>query len=216
MDKLFNLAYKMNLWGSEESVSGPSSTLDYTETMRKVLAGLLRALDCRTLLDAPCGDLNWIKATDLDGITYIGGDIAPSLVADLRARHPGTDVRRIDITAPPLPSADFWLCRDVLFHLSLADILLVLVNFIKSDITYFCTSHFLEVDDNPDVPSSPTTFRPVNLCKPPFGLPGPDYYFRDYPDWHPPRGLAVWRRSRLRAWYAEYAKSGAVAEQATL
>jgi len=40
----------------------------------------LQSLQIKTLLDAPCGDGNWINKVDLSGITYIGADIVPEII----------------------------------------------------------------------------------------------------------------------------------------
>ncbi len=40
----------------------------------------------------------------------------------------------------PLPKADLWLCRDVLFHLPNKDVITVLANFANSEIPYLLTT----------------------------------------------------------------------------
>ena len=78
-----------------------------------------------------------------EGMHYIGADIVPELIAVLAKKYSdraGHEFRVIDIVHDALPSADLWLCRAVLIHLSNADGLAVLRNFVASDIPYLLTT----------------------------------------------------------------------------
>jgi hypothetical protein len=200
-EKLFSDAFENNTWGDPESRSGPGSTEAYTRRLRKFLPALLKTLDVQSILDAPCGDFNWMRLVDLDGISYLGGDIVSKLIVDNRRKYPGQKFRHLDITRDRLPNSDFWLCRDVLFHLSNEDIFHVLFNFLASNIKWFCTSHFLDCSANWDAPSDPRVYRPINLCLAPFSLPPPDYCLKDSVPGRPQRWLAVWDREALIHWF---------------
>ena len=67
----FEYIFESNLWGSDESRSGPGSMLVETETLRKQLPMLLREIGARSLLDIPCGDFRWLSEVDL-GVPYLG------------------------------------------------------------------------------------------------------------------------------------------------
>ena len=41
---------------------------------------MLKGLKVRRLLDAPCGDHNWMRHVDLDGIQYLGMDLVEDIV----------------------------------------------------------------------------------------------------------------------------------------
>jgi hypothetical protein len=139
----FTQIFDENRWLSGETRSGRGSTLDYTKTMRKGLEECLRKLSVRIFLDAPCGDFNWMQNVTLpDTAIYIGGDIVKPLTAELQRLY-GCAKRSfhdIDIVESPLPKADLWLCRDVLFHLPNEDIVKVLRRFAKSAIPYLLTT----------------------------------------------------------------------------
>lgn len=195
----FTRAYDHQLWYNVESVSGPGSTLDYTVELRATLPALLRALGCGSLLDAPCGDFNWMSKVDLAGIEYTGADIVPAMIAALQARWPDTRFLVLDICRDPLPRADFMLCRDVLFHLANADIRHVLEGFAQSGSAWFATSHSPHITAMPDVDSDPLTFREVNLTAPPFSIAQPDYTLKDWWPGFPQRWLGVWPRSAIAA-----------------
>jgi len=197
----FDKAYETNLWGDSESVSGPGSSLAYTRKTSQVLMSLLELLECKSILDAPCGDLNWMKDLPLGDISYIGGDVSSPLLMQIKSRFPDKDIRFLDITSSPLPKADFWLCRDILFHFSLQDIFLTLKNFSNAKIKYFCTSHFFDVGINLDFPTSAETYRPIDLRKFPFFLPEPQFQFKDYVEGYPRRALAVWDHEQVKSWF---------------
>lgn len=77
---VFRHIYRNKTWGDAESVSGPGSELGETRKVREVLPALLRELGVKSMLDAPCGDWNWMKTIDLSGIDYIGAEVVPELV----------------------------------------------------------------------------------------------------------------------------------------
>ncbi len=195
----FVQAFDQNVWRDGESVSGPGSTLGYTSELRATLPAMIRALGCRSMLDAPCGDFNWMQAVDLTDIAYTGADIVPSMIEGLRRGHPQHRFACLDITRDPLPTADFVLIRDVLFHLSNVDVVRVLENFVQSGSGWLATSHSFNVVEMVDAVSEPTTFRPVNLTAPPFHFGQPDHVLKDYAPGFLPRWLGIWPRATIAA-----------------
>ena len=130
-----------------------------------------------SLLDAPCGDFNWMQHVEFpDAFQYIGGDIVQDLVDELSRNYESGGRRfvRLDVTRDELPSADLWLCRDCLFHLPNADILAALKNFQRSDIKYLLTTTFTFPRSNMDIEHG--EFRYLNLELAPFSLPKPLAY----------------------------------------
>lgn len=152
------------------------------------------------LLDAPCGDFNWMQHVRLpENCRYVGGDIVAPLVAKLQAQYEGPErqFRIIDIVEEELPQADLWLCRDVLFHLPTADAVKTLKNFARSRVSYLLTTTYDFQQVNADV--GPGGFRYVNLRKPPFSLPPPEHKIADFVAPAPPRYLALWSRAQVAA-----------------
>lgn len=197
--EVFRHHYESNGWGNAESVSGPGSTLQYTENIRKMLPRLAEELGIQVILDAPCGDYNWFRMIEWNArITYIGGDIVQPLVEHNRALY-GTDntmFKRLDVVNDVLPRADLWLCRDCLFHLSERDIFLVFDNFLKSNIAYMLTSTHPGCDLNTDIPTG--WARPINLQLPPFSLGNPIRVIDDWIEGYPVRYLALWERGAVK------------------
>ena len=197
--EVFRHHYEVNKWGSGESVSGPGSTIQYTEKIRKMIPQLVNDLGVLVILDAPCGDYNWFRMIDWETeITYIGGDIVEPLVERNHSLYASNNTKfiNLDVVRDVLPRADLWLCRDCLFHLPNRDILLVIDNLLKSDIRYILTSTHPNCDRNGDIPTG--SFRLLNLQLPPFSLGKPIRVIDDWIEGYPVRHLALWEREALR------------------
>jgi hypothetical protein len=195
----FQVIHRENRWGSDESVTGVGSTLANTAPLRRDLARLLERLDIRVLLDAPCGDYNWMQNVKLPlGCVYTGADIVPELVFDLKERY--SDHRHkfvlLDIVKDPLPWAELWLCRECQFHLSNTEIIETLENFARSEIQFILTTTFEFERQNRDIKSG--GFRFINLRKPPFNLPKPKRRIADFVAPEPPRYLGLWTREQVQ------------------
>jgi hypothetical protein len=53
--------YHQNIFGGIESRSGNGSTLVQTAVIRDEIPLLFKELNIKSVLDAPCGDFNWMK-----------------------------------------------------------------------------------------------------------------------------------------------------------
>lgn len=197
----FRYDYRGRCWGGgpDESASGPASSLASTEELRLALPALLRDLGVRTLLDAPCGDFFWMSRTRLSLDRYIGADIVPELIDEVRRRHgaPGREFIVADLTRDRLPVADAVLCRDCLTHLSLRKAAAALENIRRGASTYLLATTFPgAVAVNRDILTG--GWRMLDLRLPPFNLPAP---IRLLDDWSqvPGRKLGVWRTADLPA-----------------
>jgi SAM-dependent methyltransferase len=196
----FTEVYQKNIWGGSDSVSGTGSDLGQTTSVREILPKLLAELGARTFLDAPCGDLHWIRTVDL-GVEYIGVDIVQELVDRLRIEFPQRRFECCDLVESDLPRADLIFCRDCLVHLPLEEVRKVLTNFVRSGATWLLTTTFPAVRVNKDVKWS--GWRPLNLQAAPFGLPKPARLINEgcteeggkYAD----KSLGLWRLDELGA-----------------
>lgn len=173
METIFTEIYRANAWGDPESVSGRGSILARTVVIRRELPGLLASVGARSLLDAPCGDFNWMRHVDLGGVEYVGGDVVPELIERNRAAYEGEGRRfvRLDIVRDELPRADVVLCRDCFIHLSFRDARAAISNFKASGSGFLLATTHPNVAKNQDIESG--SWRSVNLQLPPFGLPEP-------------------------------------------
>jgi SAM-dependent methyltransferase len=173
MAEIFSHIYHQNVWGHPESPSGPGSTASRGADFSDELVALLRRLDTRVLLDAPCGDFNWAGPVADAVERYLGVDVVPELIARHQQEHTGPGRRFIcaDLTSDPLPQADVILCRDCLVHFSCPDIEGALRNFQRTGSRYLLTTTFIDRDANVDIATG--EWRPLNLEAPPFRFPPP-------------------------------------------
>jgi hypothetical protein len=169
----FQRIHDQNLWGDRESVSGSGSGAAATSVIRRELPGLLQRYGVRSVLDAPCGDVYWMKelAGTLD--RYVGVDIVPDLVQRNVTSH-GTDSMSFlcaDIAVDPLPYADLVLCRDCFIHLPTRMIRGALQNFRATGARYLLLTNDRQAESYRDIPIG--SFRPVDFTRPPFSFPTP-------------------------------------------
>jgi len=192
---VFSEIYRTNAWRDPESVSGRGSTLARTNVITSQLPVLLQGLNADSLIDAACGDFNWMRYVDLGSIKYIGVDIVPALIVRNRQLYQ-TDQRTFvvqDITKDRLPDADVILCRDCLIHLSFKSIKAAISNFKKTRATHLlCTTHST-VTENIDFPDG--SWRNINLLLPPFNFPQPVKLFVE--DAELGKCLGAWRLADL-------------------
>lgn len=193
--QVFTRIYKKNSWGSKESVSGPGSTLEATAEIRAQLPLLFKNLHIKILLDAPCGDFNWMSRVDLSGIDYTGADIVPEIIEKNTTKFPGKKFIVLDITAGPVPYADLVLCKDCFIHLRNQDVKKVISNFKNSGSKYMLASTY-PVNSNKVILTG--HYRPVNLQKPPFNLPEPIQMIRDFTGDGTEKYLALWDLETVR------------------
>jgi SAM-dependent methyltransferase len=181
-----------------ESLSGPGSDLSQTEAVRRLLPPLVKKLQCRTLLDVPCGDFYWMRLVDLS-VDYIGADVVDELIRQNRHAY-GNDRRKFiqrDLLQDPLPTADLVLCRDCLVHFSNDDVMRALANIRRSGATWLLATTFTGRERNDDIPTG--KWRAVNLQRAPFNLPEPVELFdeahpsAEFADKH----LGLWRVTDL-------------------
>lgn len=176
--RLFTHIYEHNSWGSGESRSGEGSSLRRTETVRSQLPKLIKQWDIKTILDAPCGDFNWMNAMDLSNIKrYIGFDIVAPLIQQNRERYGAPDRRFsvVDIVNDPLPCVDLIICRDCVQHLTDQDVFKLFANVKRSGSRYLLVSNYPKSTENNDIDQIYSTARITyrNLLQAPFNFPMP-------------------------------------------
>ncbi|MEA3444084.1 MAG: class I SAM-dependent methyltransferase [Bacteroidota bacterium] len=197
--ELFSLIYARNLWGNDESVSGPGSTLHATNKIRDTLPRLFNRLEIKSILDIPCGDFNWMKHIALGNIHYLGADIVPELIEKNQQlyRTKNRDFITLDIITDKLPKVDIVFCRDCLVHLKNQDVIKALSNIKNSGTTYLLTTQFPDHKTNSEL--STDYWRPINLEEKPFSLPPPilsileGHYEPGYAD----KSLGLWKIENL-------------------
>lgn len=202
LDAIFLHIYNSNLWKDDESRSGISSSISNTENIRREIPKIVEKFSLKSILDAPCGDFNWMKEVAFpEGFHYIGADIVAPLIDSNRKSYevPGKRTFLVaDITRDPLPEADLFFCRDCLFHLSSADINKVFDNFLASGIKYIMTSTHINHGEFVNAEIYSGNFRRIDLFAPPYNLPA-DVLARveDYHEGFVPREMCLWSREQI-------------------
>jgi hypothetical protein len=198
IEEVFSSIYHRGSWTSHdnvESLSGRGSTLWRTEALRRELPALIRRLKVDSLLDAACGDFNWLSTVELPLRRYHGVDVVEALIEENQRRY-GNAVRTFEvaeISTALLPDCDAILCRDCLNHLSLAQAGACLANFRRTGARYVMLTTHPAVGENIDCETG--EWRMLNLRLPPFSLPEAVEMVLENEDLG--KYLGVWRRKDL-------------------
>ena len=195
MEKIFLDIYLNNSWADQESVSGRGSTLARTDIIRIALPALLESVGAKSLLDAPCGDFNWMRHVDLRSVEYLGADVVRELIARNQQMYGGKGRNFVvsDITSDDLPKADVILCRDCFIHLSFKHTRTAIANFKRSSSTFLLATTHTTVRKNTDIESG--GWRSVNLQLPPYNFPAPLQLITENPELG--KSLGMWRLENL-------------------
>lgn len=173
-EEVFSKIYKEKFWVYGESVSGTGSDTNQTNVIIPELEKLFQEFEVKSILDAPCGDFNWMNQVNLEGIRYLGIDIVEDLMNLNKTKYKnntGIAFKTGNIIIDELPKMDLILCRDCLIHFSFEDIQKSLKNFKSSGANYLLTTSFFDRNSNTEIPTG--YWRPLNLQKPPFNFPPP-------------------------------------------
>jgi len=190
--------YDNDVWGSdgtETPPSGPGSALARTANVRAQLPSVLRDLGSSTLVDLGCGDLTWMSTIELP-VRYVGVDVVADVIAENERRHssPSRQFMCADALHGDLPDGDTVLCREILFHLSFADVGTLMRNLARKPRRWFIATTDTATWFNADIRSG--DFRILNLRRSPFRWPQPDRTIDDS-GLVEGRTLAIWRFDRL-------------------
>lgn len=182
----FRRVYQSKAWGSDgkEFCSGAGSGGAAADLYCDAVIAFIREHHVKSIVDLGCGDFaighRIVKAT---GVQYTGIDVVPELIEHNknRVQDPGVGFLCADITCALLPQADLCLIRQVLQHLSNAEISKVLSNIVDFPLV-------LVSEDVPMRPSSFNRDKPhgpdvrayygsgVYLDQPPFSRPAKDLW----------------------------------------
>lgn len=196
--EIFSKAYKNPVWGSVESFSGTGSTLEATENVRRELPILIRNYNIKTMLDAPCGDWNWMSQTNITLEKYIGADIVSTVIENNNKKYGKPNVKFIsrNITTDELPTVDLIMCRDCLVHLSYQDIKSAIKNFKSTNSTYLFTNTYPEVEINDNIFTG-LKWRRLNMQRKPFNFPEPLLIFPDCVSLNDGSHMALWHLKNI-------------------
>jgi hypothetical protein len=171
-----------------ETPDGPGATVESTVGLREWLPTILREYNIGTMLDAACGDANWMRLVDLGDITYTGWDVDDERI--LRAQrntantngnpHTRFECKNL-LTVNTIPRFDLILSRHFLQHLPTNDLIEhTLGKFRLSESPYLLATTFPGADNSFEWDPRGTDHawlgyfeRPYDLCAAPFNLDPP-------------------------------------------
>lgn len=171
--RIFEHIYETNVWGCSETRSGNGSTRAATRPVVEFLKQFVAEHPVCSLLDAGCGDINWICEATAGLRHYFGVDIVEALIHQnmrVHGHRRGHFFGIADICRDALPAADVILCRHVLTHQPIAEIRLAIDNLMTTGARWLIASSY---DDADNRETKAGFWRRVDLTRPPFNLPRP-------------------------------------------
>lgn len=177
----FKEIYEENVWGGKrgEFYSGDGSGEQYAAVYADVIRKFIRENKIERVVDLGCGDFRVASKFVSPDFHYTGCDVVFSLVRHLNETHKNetTEFRCVNIVEDELPDGDLCLIRQVLQHLSNAEIERVLENAQKYKFLII-TEHYpnpqKNYTPNLDIPHGPSVRvqfdSAVVLDAPPFDL----------------------------------------------
>lgn len=194
-EEIFERIFRKNLWQSLESVSGKGSEIIATQDILSNLPILLQKYNIKTILDAPCGDFNWIKHLAYKFDKYIGIDIVEEIIANNKQYENNNTIFNVgNILNCYIPNVDLILCRDCFIHFTYKQIYASIKNFKKSQAKFILLTTY-DIDTNHDIPTG--QYRKINLLIPPLNFPKPLEVIREYPS-NDNKYLALWKLEDLQ------------------
>jgi methyltransferase family protein len=183
--EVFTEAYETNVWGGQpgELYSGDGSGEEFAGPYCAYLRDFISRSGPAhvTIVDLGCGDFRVGRELVSSATDYIGVDVVPALIERNRRAYGAANVAFAcaDIVNDELPAGDVCLLRQVLQHLSNAEIQRIIPKLAQyRDV--FVTEHYPSPESglvpNRDKPHGPDIRMDENsavcLDKPPFGLRG--------------------------------------------
>lgn len=177
----FSQIYENNDWGGKpgEFYSGDGSGAEYAAIYAPTIRRFIAENKIKRVVDLGCGDFRVASKFVSENFHYTGCDVVFSLVKHLNETHRSETVefKCVNIVEDELPDGDLCLIRQVLQHLSNAEIARVLRNAQKFKYLII-TEHYpnpnREFAPNLDIPHGPSVRvqfdSAVVLDKPPFDL----------------------------------------------
>ena len=180
LKETFTATYQENIWGGSkgEHYSGTGSDNLIAEKYSQEITEFIKKHNIKRVLDLGCGDFRVASKIVTSGVDYTGVDIVDDVIQSNNKQYGNEQVRFkcLDITKDPLPSAELCLVRQVLQHLSNAEILLVLENLAQQNYSFILITEHIPAGEvtvpNQDISHGPYT-RVFNgsgvfLDQPPF------------------------------------------------
>jgi SAM-dependent methyltransferase len=189
--EIFDFIYRNDTW---QGGSGTGSREESTRDYREFLQQFMQAARITSVVDLGCGDWQFSRLIDWNGIDYTGVDASAVVLENTgKFARPGIHFLHADGMTDALPAADLLIVKDVLQHWSNADITAFLPQ-LQNYKGALITNGFPPDGEsfvNCEIHTG-AKYRPVDLRRPPFNLPG--RYVFDFIAGEPKK-VFLWRRA---------------------
>jgi hypothetical protein len=183
IEKVFvNIYNNDGFFSGGESRSGSGSSVEMTEPIRPKIVELIKNKNIKSVVDAACGDFNWMKEIVFRFETYTGLDVVPECIKTDNERYGNSRIKFNvhNILTDPIPDGDLLILRDVIGHYPLKDGEQILSNILRSNCKYLLATTWYHLTDksfnkrhlNEDIPIG--RWYALNLMSDPFNLPDPE------------------------------------------
>jgi len=178
----FNEIYEKNIWGGKEGefFSGNGSNEEYAAIYAETIRKFIAEKKISKVVDLGCGDFRVASQFVTNDVEYVGIDIVPAMIEHHNQMFGNEKVSFYckNIIEDELPDGELCLIRQVLQHLSNAEIEKILQN-VKKYKYLIVTEQFpnpkREIVPNLDIPHGPDVRlhfdSAVFVDQPPFNLP---------------------------------------------
>lgn len=181
VSETFTEIYKKNIWGGKtgEFFSGEGSRGKYADVYAENIKKFIAENRIERVVDLGCGDFQVASKFVTEDFHYTGCDVVPDLIEHLNETYGSETVnfKCLNIVEDELPDGDLCLIRQVLQHLSNAEIKRILESCEKYKylvITEHYPNSSVDLIPNLDIPHGPDVRLHFNsavvLDKPPFNL----------------------------------------------
>jgi SAM-dependent methyltransferase len=167
---IFNDIYRNKSWGVG---SGHGSTEANTRPYREYLQHFLRLNRVSSVVDVGCGDWQFSQFVDWSGVSYTGIDVSSVVLENTKLfARAGVEFRQLDACQDTLPRADLLIAKDVLQHWPNRDICFLLPRLSAFRFALITNGFAASGDRRTNTDICVGMWRPVDLSKEPFNLPG--------------------------------------------
>lgn len=175
LSEKFSKIYMTNAWNGG---SGPGSFFRNTGEYRNELQKFFNQEDITSIVDVGCGDWQYMQHMAIPSTkTYTGYDVVLSVIQDNIERFQTANIHFCDYDGDfeQLIPGDLCVIKDVLQHLSNANIAIFIEQLKKGNFKYALITNFYKSDDlfyadklNSDIENG--GWRPLDLTLAPFNL----------------------------------------------
>jgi SAM-dependent methyltransferase len=171
-DVVFEEIYRNNAWSAG---SGLGSTEETTRPYRTFLEHFMRANRVRSVVDLGCGDWQFAKLLDWNGIQYIGLDVSATALERAKTAAPPTfKFCQFDAFSDELPAADLFIAKDVFQHWPSREIQQFLPKTDRFKFSLITNGYAATNNLNADIDLG--NFRPLDLTAAPFNSAGANVF----------------------------------------